>query len=314
MKPLRTNKLRSGLSFARWLLAHQVRRRLPGLLGPDPIDRVDTSSVAHQFKINYCCKLDQPFHLEGGLRIRDLSYVEKTGYSFDIHRILAPFDELRFAYLPGDVTHVPEVPTLVKSRPIGEHNHNAVLLPLNTRRHFEFFDDPLAFEAKKSVLVWRGEVHQPHRAQFMAACAELPFCDLGTSRTSYASCQRWVKPWLTPQAQAQCKYLFVIEGNDVASNIRWAMNCNSLCFMRRPRYETWFGEGLLVPNEHYVEVADDFSDVEAKFAFYEANPQEALAIIRRSQAFVRAQLDLTVQYALARQVVHKYAHWSGATV
>lgn len=314
MKPFRTNKIRSILSFLGWLIAYRLRSLLPASVAPDPIELVDVSSEAQQHKINYCCKLDQAFEVTDPVCAADLSYFKKTGYSFDLHRIMAPFQHLRFTYLPGDIKHVPDVPTVVRSRPIGDHNQNSIVLPLNSRRLFEVYPDPDAFEDKTPIIVWRGEVHKEHRAKLLEVCAPLPFCDVGASLTSIERCKPFVKNWLTPQQQMKCKYLFIIEGNDIASNIQWAMHSNSLCFMRKPKFESWFAEGLLVANFHYVEIAEDFSDIEAKFHYYEAHPDEAKAIIRNSQAYVRAQQNITEQYALGREVMRKYACYSSQTV
>ena len=39
------------------------------------------------------------------------------------------------------------------------------------------------------------------------------------------------------------------------------MSSNSLCFMPKPKYETWFMEGKLIPNHHYVLIEDDYSNL-----------------------------------------------------
>jgi len=314
MKPFRTNKIRSISSFISWVIGYRIRSLLPVSIAPDPIDLVDISSDTQLNKINYCCKLDQPFQVTDAVTAKALPYFKKTGYSFDLHRIMAPFQRLQFTYLPGDIKHVPDVPTVVRSRPIGDHNQNSILLPLNSRRLFEVYPDPDAFENKKPMIAWRGAVHKEHRAQLLEACATLPFCDIAASFTSIERCQKFVKNWLTPQEQMTYKYLFIIEGNDIASNIQWAMNSNSLCLMRKPRYESWFAEGLLKAGVHYVEIAEDFSDIEEKFRYYEAHPEEAKTIIRSANAYVRAQQNITEQYALGRQVMRKYAKFSSQTV
>lgn len=314
MKPFRSNKARSIASFLGWLAAHKARTLLLGERSSDTIDKVDVSTAEHQRRINYFCKLNAPFQVSNAVTARQLSYFKTSGYSFDLHRIMAPMQDLAFTYLPGDIKHVPDVPTVVRSRPIGNHNQNSVLLPLNSRRLFEVYSDPMRFEDKQSCIVWRGEVHKEHRAQLLEATEMLPFCDMGASLTSIERCKRFVKHWMTPQEQMKCKYLFVIEGNDIASNIRWAMNANSLCLMRKPRYETWFAEGLLQAGVHYVQVADDFSDIEEKFTYYEQHPDQALAIIRNAQIYVRANLDMTDQYAMGRQVMRQYAFHSSQQV
>lgn len=80
----------------------------------------------------------------------------------------------------------------------------------------------------------------------------------------------------------QLKYKFVIslEGNDVATNLKWIMLSNSVCFMRKPRVESWFMEGSLIPNHHYVLLDDEFSDLEDKIDYYSKHTDKALAIIK----------------------------------
>ncbi len=314
MKPFRTNKIRSILSFIGFLIRNRIQSWLPSSIAFDPIEQIDVSSQTHLQKINYCFKLEQSFDVTDAVTAAKLSYFKKTGYSFDLHRILAPFQNLKFTYLPGDIKHVPDVPTVVRSRPIGDHNQNSVLLPLNSRRLFEVYSDPHRFEDKKPMIVWRGAVYKEHRAELLEVCASLPFCDVLATVTSLDRCKHLLGNWLTPQQQMNYRYLFIIEGNDIASNIQWAMNSNSLCLMRKPRFESWFAEGLLKANVHYVEVADDFSDIEEKFNYYEAHPDRAKAIIKNANAYVRSLQNINEQYALGRQVMRKYAKLSSQTV
>lgn len=70
------------------------------------------------------------------------------------------------------------------------------------------------------------------------------------------------------------KFIMAIEGNDVASNLKWVMSSNSLAVMPRPTCETWFMEGTLIPDYHYIEVKDDFSDLEEKLNYYIAHPEK----------------------------------------
>jgi len=314
MKPFRTNKIRSILSFIGFLIRNRIQSLFPSPITYDPIDNIDIASQTHLQKINYYCKLDQSFDVADAVTAANLPYFKKTGYSFDLHRILSPFQNLKFTYLPGDIKHVPDVPTVVRSRPIGESNQNSILLPLNSRRLFEVYPDSIIFEYKKPMIVWRGAVYKEHRAQLLSVCALLPFCDVVATVTSLDSCKHLVGSWLTPQQQMAYKYLFIIEGNDIASNIQWAMNSNSLCFMRKPRFESWFSEGLLKANFHYVEVADDFSDIKEKFYYYESHLDEAKSIINNANTYVRSLQNINEQYALGRQVMLKYAKFSSQVI
>lgn len=38
--------------------------------------------------------------------------------------------------------------------------------------------------------------------------------------------------------------------------------------MPKPKFETWFMEGALIPNHHYVLIKDDFSDLEEQLDYY----------------------------------------------
>ena len=46
------------------------------------------------------------------------------------------------------------------------------------------------------------------------------------------------------------------------------MSSNSVAVMPRPKYESWFMEGRLQPGVHYIEIKDDYSDLEDKIQYY----------------------------------------------
>lgn len=111
----------------------------------------------------------------------------------------------------------------------------------------------------------------------------------------------------------QLEYRFVIsvEGNDVATNVKWIMASNSLCLMTRPEYETWFMEGRLVPGHHYVQLRDDYADIEEKIAYYTEHPDEAESIIRNAKAYVRQFMDREREFLISLLVMDKYFRMSG---
>ena len=106
--------------------------------------------------------------------------------------------------------------------------------------------------------------------------------------------------------QTEFKYILSLEGVDVATNLKWIMSSNSLCFSQRPRFETWFMEGRLIPNVHYVEIAEDFSDINDKIAFYERHPEEALRIIANANAYITQFMNADDEALLAHLVVARY--------
>jgi hypothetical protein len=114
------------------------------------------------------------------------------------------------------------------------------------------------------------------------------------------------RPWLSIHQQLRFKYIISVEGNDVATNLKWIMHSNSLCLMPRPRFETWFLESRLVAGVHYAELSDDFSNLQDVFEHYEQHPAQALAIIHQAQAYTRQFLDTSADNVLAQHVCQAY--------
>ena len=102
-----------------------------------------------------------------------------------------------------------------------------------------------------------------------------------------------------------------MEGNDVASNLKWVMSSNSLAVMTRPTCETWFMEGQLRPDYHYVEVKEDFSDFEDKLKYYIAHPEKAEEIIAHAHEYVSQFRDNKREELLQLMVMQRYFETSG---
>ncbi|MGG8494842.1 glycosyl transferase family 90 [Tenacibaculum sp. TC6] len=229
-----------------------------------------------------------------------------TLYFFDLYRITKYFDSnKRIKYKFGDVTEVFEEPTIVKSRPIN-HNGNSIIMKLDSLRHFNFIEDSLSFEDKDDRIVWRGEIHKENRRLLVEKFHNHDSCNIGeVSKTGYFP-KHWQKLFLTPKEQLNYKFIISIEGMDVATNLKWIMNSNSLCFMPKPKYETWFMEGLLIPNHHYVLLKDDYSDLIEKRNFYLKNISEAKFIIKNANDWVNQFKDLKNEKLLSIHVLNQY--------
>ena len=88
---------------------------------------------------------------------------------------------MKAIFLFGDITHIPEDPSLTKTRPIGDNNQFSILMKWNKIRHFTFIKKDKEFMDKKNLIVWRGKVHpsQPQRIQFLKFIIFHPFCNVG---------------------------------------------------------------------------------------------------------------------------------------
>jgi hypothetical protein len=97
-----------------------------------------------------------------------------------------------------------------------------------------------------------------------------------------------------------------LEGNDVASNLKWVMSSNSIAVMPKPTCETWFMEGTLIPNYHYIEIKPDFSDLIEKLEYYIAHPDEAEEIIRHAHEYVDRFLNRRRERIISWLVMDRY--------
>jgi hypothetical protein len=231
--------------------------------------------------------------------------MDKSFYYYDLKEHARYFSrKLRLCYEFGDVLDVPDHPTFVKCRPIHADNVNSLIMKLEKFRHFVFPADRIAFADKKPVAVWRGGEHNPKRVELMRRYRGHPLCDVGYTHLGPSDSRH--SPFLRPLEQMEYRYIISIEGNDVASNLKWILGSNSLCLMPAPTYETWFMEGRLKAGEHYVGVADDFEDLEDKIVHYESHPTEAREIIRNANRYVEPFLDEPREQLLSLLVLYKY--------
>jgi hypothetical protein len=275
------------------------RIRLHGLLKKYPVGETELE------RVNYYNKLTDTIKDELPIEVSKFKKRHGTTYFFDTRKVVRFFPKnFRFSLVCGDVTTIPNKPSFVKSRPISGANENSVLLKLNEIRHFNFINDTLEFDDKKGLAVWRGTVTQPHRKIVLEQFYNHPLCNIGQTKPALPA--KWLKEIMTIEQQLRYKFILCIEGNDVATNLKWVMSSNSLCLMSRPTYETWFMEGKLIAGVHYVELKDDYSDLIEKINYYQEHSEEAKKIILNANQFVKQFKDLKKELILSLLVAQKY--------
>ena len=123
-----------------------------------------------------------------------------------------------------------------------------------------------------------------------------------------------MRPKISLWEHLKYKFVMTLEGNDVASNLKWVMSSNSLAVMPRPKYETWFMEGTLVPGYHYVEIRDDFSDLPEKMAYYAAHPEEAERIAAHAHEYIAQFRNKRRERIISLLVLEKYFRMTGQLI
>jgi hypothetical protein len=281
------------------------RRRLA-----DRLEQARLSDEAVRRRLNDYNKLQDAF-VPGPDAVRiDKMPFEPSMYYYDLKEFARYFDPALLLDVEfGDVIGVPKVPTLVKDRPILADNGNAVILKFNKFRHFYMPADAVAFADKLPVVIWRGDLNNPIRTRFLDAARDLPFCDVGSHKRSAPA--EYSKPFLSIRQHLRYRYIVSLEGNDVATNLKWIMNSNSLCLMPPPTYETWFAESRLEANVHYVPLDPDFADLGEKVRYFERHPAQAERIVAAANAYCRTFSNERDEQAVSLLVLYKYFVLSG---
>ncbi len=270
-------------------------------------------------RVDYYCKLtpDTPYHREDfnrtAVSIKEQPVIQPKVYYFDAMDTARYFDRrFRWILKAGDVADLQRLPTILKSRPIGDNNQCSVVLNLNRVRHFLFVNDQKTWREKRNIAIFRGDVGnpkdgnvKPNRVVFMNRWYGHPLVD-AASIDSIDGHPEWQKEKMTIGEHLDYKFIMSLEGNDVASNLKWVMSSNSIAVTPRHTRETWFMEGTLIPNYHYIEVKDDFSDLEERLTYYINHPEEAEAIIQHAHDYVKQFKDSKREKLISLLVLKKY--------
>ena len=264
-------------------------------------------------RLNYYNKLDHKTNLSESVgRLSEFNVPKKNKtYFFDTYEYARFFDlNLKLDFKFGDVTFVPEEPAVVKSRPISSNNENSVVLNLDKVRHFTFLNDKKDFTEKKNMLVGRNAVGQEHRTRFLKMYIDHPWCNIGKINDDGKD-RELIRNVMTIDEHLDYKFILCLEGNDVATNLKWVMSSHSLAVMPVPKFETWYMEGTLIPNFHFVEIKDDFSDLEERMEYYMIHTDEALEIIKNANRYVEHFKDKHREDLLSLLVLEKYFYMTG---
>lgn len=268
-------------------------------------------------RVDYYCKPMKKTPLSG--QAKKIVEFHRKGhrsvYFFDSYEYIRYFPTcLRWLFAFGDITEVPAEPAVVKSRPIMEANQNSVLLNMDKVRHFVFLKDPVPFSQKCDKVIFRGEIDgKPGRIRFMERWFGHPICDAGDVGSG-STHPDWKTEMFTLYEHLDYKFIMALEGNDVASNLKWVMSSNSLAVMPRPCFETWFMEGKLIPDYHYIEIKPDYSDLKERIEYYIAHPDKAQEIIRHAHEWVMQFQNKKREQLISLLVLEKYFRHTGQSI
>ena len=265
-------------------------------------------------RVNYYCKLDKGSNFnrqmwsDKAIMLQDQPVTGQKTYYFDAMEDARYFSQdLRWILDAGDKPYVAPEPAIVKNRPIVEHNENSVILNLDKNRHFLFVRDNKPWRDKNNMTIFRGDLgpRKENRDVFMNRWYGHPMVDAASTNRSEQH-PEWQREKLTIGDHLDFKFIMSLEGNDVASNLKWIMSSNSIAVTPCLTQETWFMEGTLIPNYHYIEVKPDFSDLEERLTYYIEHPDEAEAIIQHAHDYISQFRDEKREKLISVLVLKKY--------
>jgi glycosyl transferase family 90 len=103
------------------------------------------------------------------------------------------------------------------------------------------------------------------------------------------------------------KFLISIEGNDVASNLKWALYSKSTIIMPKPTVECWLMEGKLEPYVHYIPLNDECDNLEEILEWAEKNDDKCKEIAENATEYVKQFLDPEREMQIMVGILEKYS-------
>ena len=213
----------------------------------------------------------------------------------------------------GDIDVKMKKYCFTKSRPIDLTNNLNILLNLNTPRHWDGLDDvnkfDIPFDKKNNKIIWRGGSTGNKRVKFVNKYQnhqnkniDIKFSNLCQNIIN----NNYILSKLSINEQLQSKFLISIEGNDVATNLKWILYSNSVVLMSRPIISSWIMEDTLISGTHYIEINSDYSDLEEKYNWCLNNLEECKKIAKNGKKYIEQFLDKENEEKITNKIIEIY--------
>lgn len=215
-------------------------------------------------------------------------------------------------------------PYFIKSRIIGE---SGFLIKLNKSRHWNFSlkEDVVTWDEKKSNVIWRGggtgarkkisdNREVVPRYEFCKLYSEkfnVGFSGLGKKLKSSDDWGALVKGVVNKEKQLRFKYIVSLEGNDVATNLKWILASNSVPIMPKPSRESWLLESKLIPYVHYVPLNDTLDNLEEVFSWCLSNDEHCRQIAENGKRYMEMFFDEENEREIYRMIYERYKKFVG---
>ena len=206
-------------------------------------------------------------------------------------------------------TELESYPVICKSRPVLRKNSYAsIIWPLNTRRHYSQLEQleemwhmktkrsfkEVEWKDKGSKVFWRGTT-TGDRAYLLKRWIHYDPNVIDIAFTNIVHHDGFLGNYLESHYKRRkadmvemmnYKYLLSVEGNDVATGLKWMLYSNSVVLMSPPTVSSWAMEDLLLPFVHYIPLADDYSNLVEMLRWAEEHQDACQVISKRATDFI----------------------------
>ena len=198
---------------------------------------------------------------------------------------------VHFGDKPDDVRHVPFF-----SKMRDASHRRGIIWPLNVQRHFGTLArvdrDDCQWSEKKQKIVWRGADtgYGGERERVVRSMFSNPDPDVDIAFGPVLlnpEMKKFSRGSLSPRQMLQNKYLLSLDGNDVASGLKWMLYSASVVLMPHTRFETWGMESLLMPYVHYIPLYQNLSNLSEQLAWAKLNDDKCYHISKTATNFMK---------------------------
>ena len=190
----------------------------------------------------------------------------------------------------------------------GTYRFQPIVWKLATDRHYKKLNDVYRYDTqwshKKDMAIFRGQLtgsrdgydkdktddencHDLKRCRLVYNHADSSFIDARLTSTrgrmpDVLNGVEMLAEKVKINSLLEYKGIIMIEGNDVASGLKWALLSQSIVLMPVPKHTSWCMEELLEPWVHYIPLDDFATNVEERMRWVVDHDEEAQRISERA--------------------------------
>ena len=244
-------------------------------------------------------------------------------YKKDIADLLTKYDysNYKLNILFGDITYPVDKYYLVRNRWTPKDKGIILFSLAYDHSWYKFYNnkDTIDFNNKLSKVFWRGSTtislwnikwyRYGNREQLIHKWFDKhPDIDIGFSEIveNQNKYSKFLKNYTSPKEFYKYKYLLSVEGHAEAGGLNWKLASNSVVLMPKPNAITWLMEDKLIPNYHYVQIMDNFDNLEDKLYWCNSNPAKVKHIIKNANNYMKMFENYEDQKNIEKEVLRLY--------